>query len=153
MQSFNIMEEIATICKRHKDVLGDAVRWQWKQGLRRDDSQIGEYAAKWYADYKFQYKSELAGWGNVDLIKEGTTSDSITVEVTSDSLIFTIGNDPYNILTRYNDMKGKCDKNSILGLTPESAKAFVDTYLREELKQSFINKVIKNRYTIEFFCV
>lgn len=130
LESLVIFQEVQKILQDHKAEFAEMNRQQWKEGKRSTGNPIGKYRNGQYAMIKNEINS-LPGLGNVDLILTRGTVESITTDITGQSIVFKIGDDSHGVI-RYGE--------NILGLAPENKERVKINIILPELLQSIRQK-------------
>jgi len=131
LEAYNLVGEVVEILNADKKILEQANAEQWRKGKRASGAPIGKYKSGKYAFMKNQMNPE-AGAGQVDLILTKKTVNSITTDITTDSIVFKLNSDEWNLKQRYGE--------NILGLNKESKTKFIKEKLLPDLLKSFSAK-------------
>jgi len=131
LEAYDLINEVVKILNSDKKILEQANADQWRKGKRSTGSPIGNYRSGQYAFMKNKMNPE-AGAGKVDLMLTKKTVDSLTTDITADSIIFKLESDEWNLVSRYGE--------NILGLSSENKTKFIKERLLPELLQSFTSK-------------
>jgi uncharacterized membrane protein YvbJ len=131
LEAYDLITEVVKILNSDKKILEQANADQWRKGKRSTGNPIGKYRNGKYAMMKNQMNPE-AGAGQVDLMLSKKTVNSLTTDITADSIIFKLQSDEWDLQGRYGE--------NILGLNSESRIKFIKEKLLPELLLSFTQK-------------
>jgi len=132
VKSFNTLVEIVVAFKANETKFIELQKQQWKEGLRKDETPIGQYALEFYSIMKANMNSS-PGFGFMDLILTGETIGSLTVSFKRDGgVVFRLRSDRHKLVEKYGD--------DILGLTKRNQISITSDYVLPELMRAFREK-------------